>query len=118
MRNYTPKLLLLALPVVLLAGCQRQFTRERFDLIRPGVDDREDVRRIIGKPASDLQDQWFYDDLDRHYSAVIFFEGQKVSRKEWMDARSGEWTGQNPHANPPPEGEVRHRQKNTRVIDD
>lgn len=105
--------------LLVLAGCQRQFTRERFDLIKADVDDREDVRRILGKPEADLQDQWFYDDLDRHYSAVIFFdEHGRVRAKEWMDARSGEWQGRHPDSDPPPQGEVRERRRKTTRIDE
>jgi len=34
--------------VALLAGCARQFTRDRFDMLEKSVDTREDVRRILG----------------------------------------------------------------------
>jgi len=105
--------------LILLAGCASKFTRERFEMIQVGVDDREDVRQIIGKPTADLTDQWFYDDLDQHYSAVIYFdESGRVRGKEWMDAATGEWQGRHPDTNEPPRGEVRERHKKTRRIDD
>jgi hypothetical protein len=105
--------------LVLLAGCGRHFTRERFEMIQQGVDDREDVRNTLGKPTADLQDQWMYDDLKRHYSAIIFFdEHGRVLGKTWMDARTGEWEGQNPHADAPPQGEVRERRTKTTRIDE
>ncbi len=104
--------------LVLLTGCARQFTRERYDMIRKGVDNKEDVRRILGKPASDLGDQWFYDDPDRHISALIYFDASGVvSAKQWPDSETGSWEGENPHANPPPAGEVRERNKKTTRID-
>jgi outer membrane protein assembly factor BamE (lipoprotein component of BamABCDE complex) len=119
MRHYAGYLLPLIGLLALAHGCQRQFTRDRFDMIKVGVDNREDVRYILGKPTSDLEDQWFYDDLDRHYSAVIFFDGTgNVTGKEWMDARTGEWSGRNPHANPPPEGEQREKRTKTTIIDE
>lgn len=116
-----PTLVLLTalVAVSLLTGCERQFTQDRFQMIRVGVDDREDVRTILGTPTSDLSDQWFYDDLDRHYSAVIFFdESGRVAGKEWMDAVSGDWSGSNPHADEAPQGEVRERHRKTRRIDE
>ncbi len=113
--------LLCAAPLVLLAltGCEHKFTRERFEMIQVDVDDREDVRQILGRPTRELDDEWLYDDLDRHYSAVIYFDDNgRVRGKEWMDARTGEWSGRNPNANPPPQGEVRERRTKTVRIDD
>ena len=105
--------------LVLLTGCQRQFCREHFEMIQVGVDEREDVRHVLGKPTSDLYDQWLYDDLHRHYSALIHFgEDGKVSGKEWMDAKKGTWEGDNPNADKPPQGEVRERHKKTTRIDE
>ncbi len=111
-------LLSAAFSLVVWCGCAPKFTRERFELIQVGVDDREDVRQMIGKPTADLTDQWFYDDLDRHYSAVIYFDDAgRVRGKEWMDAATGEWRGRHPDTNEPPRGEVRERRKKTRRID-
>jgi hypothetical protein len=105
--------------LVLLGGCQRKFTKDRYEMIQINVDTREDVRHILGKPTSDLSDQWFYDNLDRHYSAVIFFDEEgRVRGKEWMDAATGKWEGRNPEAAEPPPGEVRERQKKTTRIDE
>jgi outer membrane protein assembly factor BamE (lipoprotein component of BamABCDE complex) len=104
----------------LLAGChKRLFTRDHFEMIQVGVDNREDVQHILGKPAADLTDQWQYDDGKRHYSAVIHFDADgRVSAKEWMDAKTGAWEGRNPNTNEPPEGEVRERHKKTTRIDE
>lgn len=105
--------------LVAATACTRAFTKDRFELIQVGVDDRTDVREILGKPTADLNDQWFFDDVERHYSAVVFFDPNgRVSGKEWMDARSGAWEGRNPHANEAPAGEVRERTTKTRRIDD
>ena len=104
--------------VGLLSGCHRPFTKDNFDLLQVGVDSREDVRHILGKPTSDLNDQWFYDDLDRHVSAVIFFDDEgRVNGKEWWNAKTGETEGRNPNANNPPGGEVPERHKKTTRID-
>jgi len=111
--------LVLAATVVLLAGCESKFNRQNFAMIRPGMDDREEVRQILGEPTADMDDVWLYDDLDRHIAAQIFFdENGRVLNKEWMDANTGEWEGENPWADQPPEGEVRERRTETRRIDD
>jgi hypothetical protein len=102
-----------------LCGCQRQFTREHFELIRVGSDAREDVRHMLGKPTADLDDQWLYDDLDQHCTAVIYYDDDgRVLGKQWMDSRTGEWEGRNPHANEPPVGTTRERRKTTTRIDE
>jgi outer membrane protein assembly factor BamE (lipoprotein component of BamABCDE complex) len=104
--------------LTLLAGCHRQFTHDRFDMIQIGADDREDVRNILGKPTSDLNDQWLYDDLKHHYSAVVYFDADgRVTGREWMNAKTGEWEGRNPNADEPPQGEVHEQHKNTTRID-
>lgn len=105
--------------LVVLTGCERRFTKNRFELIQIGVDNREDVRLVLGKPTSDLDDQWFYDDLKRHYSAVIFFDaGGRVRGKEWMNAATGEWEGRNPDTNAPPQGDVPEKTRKTTRIDE
>jgi outer membrane protein assembly factor BamE (lipoprotein component of BamABCDE complex) len=105
--------------LTVLTGCQSKFTHDRFDMIQRGTDNREDVQRILGKPTWDLDEQWVYENEDRFRTAVIYFDAEgRVSGKEWMDANTGEWSGQNPNANEPPQGEVRERRKKTTRIDD
>jgi outer membrane protein assembly factor BamE (lipoprotein component of BamABCDE complex) len=118
MRKQALAIIVGAAAIALLTGCQSKFTKQRFEMIAVGTDEREDVRNILGAPTSDLDEQWFYDDLDRHYSALIHFDQDgKVAGKEWMDASTGAWEGRNPNANEPPQGEVRERRKTTRRID-
>jgi hypothetical protein len=89
--------LLWAATLVGLVGCESKFNHHRFEMIRVGVDERIDVREILGDPDGDMGDVWMYDDLDRHYSAQVFFDDDgRVLSKEWMDADTGEWTGRNP----------------------
>jgi hypothetical protein len=104
---------------VALAGCESKFNHDNFQMIRTGVDDRSDVRQVLGDPDSEMGDVWLYDDLDRHCSARIFFgDDGRVLDKEWMDAETGDWEGANPWANEPAEGEVRETRTSTRRIDD
>jgi len=112
--------LVLSAIVLVLAGCQRQFTYDRFQTIREGCDCREDVRQILGKPKFTSDDVWYYEDLDRHEHAQIFFaEDGRVLSKEWMSAQpGGVWEGQSPYADQPPAGEVRERHTRTQRIDE
>jgi len=113
------KSLWVAALLLTLAGCAQKFTYERFSMIREGVDDKTDVQTILGKPLHDLDDTWFYEDIDRHIAAHVFFnEDGRVRAKEWMDTKAGTWEGRNPDAAAPPEGEVRERRTNTRTYDD
>jgi len=117
-RTVTARLALLA-GLLLLTGCASKFNRQNFEMIRIGADDREDVRHMLGRPNADFGDVWMYDDTDGYKTAQVFFDADgRVLNKEWMDARSGEWTGENPYADQPPQGEVRERQTRTRRIDD
>lgn len=116
------KALLVLIPAAIapLGGCAPQpFTRDRFEMVRDDVDTRDDVLQLLGKPRKDLGDQWVYDDLKRHRTAIIYFSADgHVVRKEWMNAKTGEWEGASPHTDPPPAGEVRERTKTNVVIDD
>jgi hypothetical protein len=113
-------LFVLALLALGLTGCERQFTRERFEMIRDGCDEREDVRQILGKPKFTADDVWYYEDLKRHQHAQIFFTADgRVLSKEWMSAQpGGEWQGRSPYADEPPKGEVRERHTKTTRIDE
>lgn len=105
--------------MVLALGCAEKFTRDRFDMITTGVDDQEDVQRILGEPQQQTATQWYYEDLDDNVHARIFFDDAgRVRGKEWMDARTGEWDGRHPDAAEVPPGEVRERSTRTTTIDD
>ena len=102
-----------------LVGCESKFNRHNFQMIQPGVDDQQDVRHILGKPESVMGDVWFYDDFRHHHSAQIYFDGEgRVVSKEWMDAKTGDWEGQDPWLDEPAEGEVRESTTRTRRIHD
>ena len=117
-RRRVPMFVLVA-ACVCLAGCESKFNHRNFQMIQPGVDDRTDVRYILGDPSSEMSDVWIYDDLDSHQSAQIFFDDDgRVLNKGWMDAKTGDWEGENPWADEPAEGEVRETSTRTRRIDD
>jgi hypothetical protein len=121
--NQEPAMRVYALVVVLAGllatGCARKFTYERYSMIQPGTDDREGVREVLGKPHTEAGDEWYYQDLDHHIHARIFFdESGRVVDKEWMDAKRGTWEGKHPAADEPPPGEVRERKTKARRIDE
>ncbi|MCG3128466.1 MAG: hypothetical protein CHACPFDD_03355 [Phycisphaerae bacterium] len=85
MRRYMSGLLAAAV-LALSAGCAQKFTQERFGWIRAGVDDREDVRRVLGDPHYRSSEHWYYEDPEDHTSAMIYFDEQgRVSGKQWLN---------------------------------
>ena len=101
-----------------LLGCASKFTRAHYDMIKEGVDDRFHVRQVIGDPNETIADrEWYYQHDDGYAARIHFDENGRVIGKEWMDARTGEWSGHNPHGNPPPGGEVREQRTRTRQVD-
>jgi hypothetical protein len=80
--------LILGMVVFALTGCAPKFTRERFDMIRPGLDDSARVKEILGKPEYSAMDVWHYESFDGHLSAQIFFgDDGRVMSKEWTGTR-------------------------------
>lgn len=100
-------------------GCASKFSRANYDTIKEGVDDRDTVRKTLGDPDWNNNDlEWTYEHEDDDYLAKIHFDQNgRVTGKEWMDTRSGEWSGKNPHANPPPQGEMREKSTRTEQSD-
>lgn len=115
--RFAPSLFGLA-TLVLLTGCQSKFTHERFEMIQVGVDEREDVRYLLGDPVFDVEDQWVYD-VPGERSAIVYFDDEgRVAGKEWGDPQRGRIEGENPNADRPPPGDVRARHTRVRTIDD
>lgn len=102
----------------LTVGCQQKFTREHFDAIEIGVDNRTDVRDLLGGPNADYIDQWMYDDPGRMTVAIIYFyEDGRVAGKEWNDANRTTFEGTDPAA-ADGEGELREHRRTIRTYDD
>lgn len=106
-------------PVVLLAtGCASKLTYDRFQMIEIRMDSQPEVREILGSPDAEFETEWMYDDLDRHVSAVIYFDDTGlVIGKEWMDATRGTFEGDE-SADQPPLGEMREERRRSRTLDD
>lgn len=105
----------------LAAGCssRAEFCRTGYDMIRPGADDRYDVVAIIGRPEFDACEEWYYEDPADRYAARIFFDTRgRVRGKQWLDAQTGEWEGENPDlARPAAAGESRRTHTFVRTAD-
>ncbi len=69
-----------------LSGCQRKFTRQRFETLCVGMPDVE-VRNVLGKPAAKSPDRWTYLHKMPYYRAIIVFEDGKLIDKQWSVER-------------------------------
>jgi hypothetical protein len=93
----------MSISLVLLCGCEQPFNRQNFDLIKVGVDTRDDVVNRIGRPQSTEgdSDEWYYEDQSVHNAALIHFaRSGKVSGKQWLEGDDSRLTGGNPHVAP------------------
>ncbi len=99
---------------LLLVGCSK-VTRENYDLIMVGKSTQLEVEYTLGKTYTARgNDQWEYDEEDRHLVVNIYFGPDgKVCKKEWIDAKTGEW-----HSDPadPKMGEKFSDETNTTTI--
>lgn len=92
----------LAAAALVLTGCATRMNKHNFDIIRVGVEKREDVARILGAPDAELQNVWLYDDHNHRVAAqIIFDEDDFVISKEWMTADAGEWSEDSPYVAEP-----------------
>lgn len=104
--------------LVFATGCAQKFTREHYNMIEVGFDDRDSVRHLLGKPRTDATGEWYYVDDGQSHHARVFFDGDgRVRGKEWMNADTGEWEGENPDAAPPAAGATREQRRSSRHID-
>lgn len=89
-----------------LGGCAKNMlTRDHYNLIKDGVSTKLEVRQTMGDKYAEYGDQWRYEDEDRFLTVVFYFDSNdRVLRKEWIDAETGEWDGAAPGINPNPEG--------------
>jgi hypothetical protein len=114
------RLVVMCSTVTVLAGCYTtKLTRNNYGLVRVDVHTKQDVYNLLGPPTAQFDDEWMYDDLNRHVSARVHFDTEgRVISKEWMDSEGGEWEGRDPKTDPPPEGEVRERRTTIRQYED
>ncbi len=92
------KILLLGaglLAVGFCAGCQKKFTRQRYETIYIGMPDRQ-VRKILGEPHLARGESWRYLHEKPFYKAIIEFENGRVKSKSW----SLERPSRAPHSEP------------------
>ena len=95
------KLCLFTLAVCTIAGmmgcAENKMTRQRFDMIREGASTQDEVRSTLGDKYTSMGNQWEFEDEDKHLHATVHFDDKGVvARKEWMDGKSGEWSGAAP----------------------
>lgn len=87
-------LLLAGIGFLLTTGCASKVTRMNYDTIKVGASTKLEVENTLGKTYTARGDnEWQYEEEDRHLDVVIHFdEAGKVCKKEWIDARTGEWS--------------------------
>ena len=91
MKPFTQAFLVLLLTVGLV-GCpwqmQKDFNRDDFDGIQPGIG-RSEVVRTLGKPT-DVSKNAMHWERDRHCDVWVFFSagGRRVTGKYWQDRES------------------------------
>ncbi|MBN2563228.1 MAG: hypothetical protein JXQ75_20085 [Phycisphaerae bacterium] len=80
-------------------GCAENLvTRQHYDMIVVGKSTKLEVEKTLGdKYTARGDDEWEYDEEDRHLAVYVYFDaGGKVEKKEWVDSKTGEW-----HCDPP-----------------
>lgn len=82
----------------MIVGCaQNKMTRQNWDMIKEGTSAKDEVRMTLGAPEVETPNQWEFEDEDKHLHATIHFDDRGVvTRKEWMDGKSGDWDGAAP----------------------
>lgn len=109
---------LLATAVVIgVGGCaENKLTRHNFALIHEGKSTKLEVEKTLGEEHLIRRgSQWEYDDMDRHLTVYVDFNDRGVvTRKQWVDARTGEWDDTKPE----PEGEKVSEETSTLTHDD
>jgi hypothetical protein len=93
---------------VAAAGCaENKMTRQRFDMIKEGMSTQDEVRQTLGDKYTALGNQWEYEDERKDVHATIHFDPKGVvTKKEWMNGRTGEWSGAAPAMNESRQGPV------------
>jgi hypothetical protein len=77
---------LVSLCLVGLSGCASKFNRTNFDSIHAGVDTRDDVRKILGRPTTSFSDYWTYEGFISTTIARIYFDDDgTVLHTEWIE---------------------------------
>ncbi|HUN81257.1 MAG TPA: hypothetical protein VMV81_07070 [Phycisphaerae bacterium] len=92
-----------------LAGCaENKMTRQRFDMIKEGTSNQDEVRQTLGDPHAKMGNQWEYEDEHKNLHATVHFDDRGVvMRKEWMDGKTGEWSGAAPGIDESKHGDVK-----------
>jgi hypothetical protein len=88
--------------VSMFTGCAPdKLTRNNFDMIHEGTASKDEVALTLGKDYVNRgENEWEYERENKHLVVYIHFDQNgKVIRKEWIDAKKGEWEGAAPGIN-------------------
>jgi hypothetical protein len=105
MRKSTAIGLMISIMCVFSGCAENKMTAQRFGMIKEGTSTKDEVRMTLGDKYTALGDQWEYEDEDKHLHATVHFDARGVVvRKEWMDGKTGEWSGAAPGIEENPKG--------------
>ena len=109
---------LLGVILFVALGCSENLvTRRHYDMIMEGTSTKLEVEKTLGDTYIDRGDEWQYEESDRHLAVFIYFNDRDVvERKEWIDAKTGEWDGAAPGIKEEPEGEPGPDETSTMTI--
>lgn len=104
-----PRACLLSLLGVVLIGAvgcsESQVTWQHYEMIVKDKSTKLEVEKTLGDTYLDRGDHWEYDEEKRHLSVFVYFDGRGVvTRKEWIDGKSGRWDGAAPGIDEKPQG--------------
>jgi len=88
---------------VMICGCARQLTYERWNTLHNGATP-EAVEATLGEPWQRMDDTWLYHDRGRGITATIYFERDRMTGKQWADPDRGV-VGSNPRVRQPGDAE-------------
>jgi hypothetical protein len=82
--------MLLMAVLVTLIGCQSKVTRNRFEMIHVGSDDKYLVELALGRPVSQSTENFWRYAKNGMAATICFDDDGMVQTKKWIDDRTGE----------------------------
>lgn len=90
-----PVIASLAGALLLVGACRStpdRLTYDNYSRITQRASTQSEVSALLGEPTNRLDAQWLYERPDQHLIVFVDFDHQgRVTRKQWIDGRSGTW---------------------------
>ena len=85
-RKWASVLAVVVVAAALCVGCQKTFTRQKYDTLYVGQPDYA-VRRMLWEPQFRSDGTWTYVHSNPYYRAVIDFQDNPITSKKWSYVR-------------------------------